>query len=303
MSTINIEQDGTIATVTLSSSGKLNSINFEMWEKLHATFTALSKNEQLRCVIVRGAGHHFAAGADIEEFTVKRNTIEEGIRFHTQIVAPALKAVSECLHPTVAAIEGVCIGGGLEIACACDMRIAASTARFGIPINRLGFPLAPDELRGLLQLIGPARTLEILLEGRVFDAAEAKEKGLLHRIVADVHREARACADRIAAGAPLAARANKKLVRRLSPSAGALTEEELHHVFSLLVSPNLTGPWRLIHSLAEISGAVAPIFGMGAFVEVDRDISFRPSGTSVSSISPSLVKTYSLYFERGILPL
>ena len=140
------------------------------------------------------------------------------------------------MHPTVAAIEGVCVGGGLEIAASCDLRIASPASRFGIPINRLGFPLAPGELQGLLQLVGKAVALEILLEGRVFGAAEAKEKGLLHRIVDEVQAEARQTAQRIAQGAPLAARMNKRLVHRLSPSVPPLTEEELREAFSFFHS-------------------------------------------------------------------
>jgi len=236
MSTIQLQQDGAVATVTLSHPGKLNAINVAMWEQLCATFSVLSLNHDLRCVIVRGAGENFAAGADIEEFPRTRSTIEQGIHYHQEIIAPALQAIAECLHPTIAAIEGVCVGGGLEIACACDLRIAAPTARFGIPINRLGFPLASGELQGLLQLIGKARALEILLEGRMFDAAEAKDKGLLQRIAGDVHAAAQESAARIAAGAPLAARLNKQLIRRLMPAVAPLDQHELDSAFSFLAS-------------------------------------------------------------------
>lgn len=110
------------------------------------------------------------------------------------------------------------------------------TSRFGIPINRLGFSLAPDELQQLLQLVGKATTLEILLEGRVFDAAEAKDKGLLTRVAADAQDDARQTAERIARGAPLAARMNKQLARRLSPMPEPLTENELSNAFALLAS-------------------------------------------------------------------
>ena len=157
-------------------------------------------------------------------------------RSHTDIIAKALQSIATCPHPTVAAIEGVCIGGGLEIACACDLRIASPVSRFGIPINRLGFPLAPDELDGLLQLVGKATALEILLEGRIFDAAEAKDKRLIHRIADDVAAEASIVAQRIARGGPLAARINKQLVRRMSPAPEPLTEQELRAAFSFLES-------------------------------------------------------------------
>jgi len=225
-----------IATVVLSNPGKLNALDVAMWQTLAQTFRALSQDDNLRCVIVQGEGGNFAAGADIEEFPVQRNSIVQGLRYHNELIGQALDAIAHCQHPTVAAIEGVCVGGGLEIACACDLRIAAPNSRFGIPIKRLGFPLAPSEMQSLLQLIGLASTLEILLEGRVFDAAEAKEKGLLHRIVDDAAAEARKTAMCIAEGAPLAARMNKLLARRLAPLPEPLNAQELHAVFALLES-------------------------------------------------------------------
>ena len=124
-------------------------------------------------------------------------------RYHREVLAPALAAVAACPHPVVAQIEGVCVGGGLEIASQCDLRIAGASARFGVPINRLGFPMAPDEMRGLIALAGRAAALAILLEGRVFGADEARGLGLLTRVVDDaqVATEARRSAERIAQGA------------------------------------------------------------------------------------------------------
>src|SRR5690606_12394491 len=119
----------------------------------------------------------------IREFPRERADHDLVQHYHREVLAPALRAVAMCPHPVVAAIEGVCVGGGLEIACQCDLRIAADSARFGVPIGRLGFPMAPDEMRGLLALAGRAATLAILLEGRVFDAAEAQRLGLLTRVV------------------------------------------------------------------------------------------------------------------------
>lgn len=236
MSDILVEKNGVIATVILSNPGKLNAIDRSMWDGLTRSFGLLSADDSLRCVIVRGDGGNFAAGADIEEFSTVRSTYAQGVAYHTSTMANALDAIAGCKHPTIAAIDGVCVGGGLEIACACDLRIASRSSRFGIPINRLGFPLAPGELQGLLQLVGKAVALELLLEGRVFDADEAKEKRLLHRIVDDVQSEARMAAERIAQGAPLAARMNKLLARRLSPEPEPLTEQELRAAFSFLDS-------------------------------------------------------------------
>ncbi|TCS36581.1 enoyl-CoA hydratase/carnithine racemase [Paucimonas lemoignei] len=236
MSQIRLETDGAITTVTLSNPGKLNALDLGMWNALADVFTRLSQDGDLRCVIVRGDQGNFAAGADIEEFPQVRDGLEQGMHYHRAIVARALDAIAACIHPTVAAIEGVCVGGGLEIACACDLRIASPSSRFGIPANRLGFALAPDELRHLLQLVGKAVALEILLEGRVFPADEAREKGLLHRVADDVQQEAWKTAQRIAEGAPLAARENKKLVRRLTSQTAGLSEQEYAESFACLAS-------------------------------------------------------------------
>jgi enoyl-CoA hydratase/carnithine racemase len=127
----------------------------------------------------------------------------------------------------VALIEGICVGGGLEIAALCDIRICGESSRFGVPINRLGLVMAHAELAALVQLAGRATALEMLLEGRVFGAREALDKKLVHRVVADdqVEAEAFATARRIAAGAPLVARWHKQFLRRLAVDA-PLSEAE-----------------------------------------------------------------------------
>ncbi|WP_404991736.1 enoyl-CoA hydratase/isomerase family protein [Cupriavidus pauculus] len=236
--TVTFARDGATALVTLSHQGKLNAISASMWHALATGFAELSADTSLRCVVVRGADGNFAAGADIAEFPTVRGDEAAVRRYHMETIAPALQAIAECPHPTLAAIEGVCVGGGLEIACHCDLRIAASGSRFGVPINRLGFPMAPGELRGLLALAGRAVVLEILLEGRVFDADEAARKGLLTRVVPEAafHDEIAATIQRLCAGAPLAARINKATIRRLSPEPAPLTQADLDAHFRYATS-------------------------------------------------------------------
>lgn len=236
--TVEIRRDGATATVTLSHPDKLNAICAAMWRALADGFAKLSADDALRCVVVRGADGNFAAGADIAEFPVVRGDAAAVRRYHMETIAPALEAIAACRHPTVAMIEGVCVGGGLEIACHCDLRIAAADSRFGVPINRLGFPMAPGELQGLLALAGRAVTLEILLEGRVFDATEARDKGLLTRVVpaAGLAAEVAATVARIAAGAPAAARINKATIRRLSARPEPLDPAELDAHFAYAAS-------------------------------------------------------------------
>lgn len=230
---VQMTREGALAWVTLSHPGRLNAITVAMWQQLREVFEALSADDTVRCVIVRGEGGQFAAGADIREFPMVRGDVSQVRHYHQHILAPALMAVANCPHPVVAQIEGVCVGGGLEIACQADLRIAGASTRFGVPINKLGFPMAPDEMRGLLALVGRATTMAILLEGRVFDAAEAQALGLLTRVVPDldVAGQARASAERIMRGAPLAARINKRQSRHLQQGA-PLDESHYQDFFS-----------------------------------------------------------------------
>lgn len=233
-----LEYQGPLAIVSLSHPGKLNAITVSMWQSLADVFTTLSAQADLRCVVLRGADGNFAAGADISEFPQVRADLNGVMHYHQHILAPALQAIAACQHPVIAQILGVCVGGGLEIASQCDLRIAGESARFGAPIHRLGFPMAPDEMRGLLALAGRAVTLEILLEGRVFDAAEAMAKGLLTRVVPDHHvaADVMRVAQRFAQGAPLAARLNKKTINRLSFSEQPLSDTEYKELFSYATS-------------------------------------------------------------------
>jgi enoyl-CoA hydratase/carnithine racemase len=185
--------------------------------------------------VLRGAGREaFAAGADIEEFAAVRDNAQQGRHYHRELVRGALEAVAACRHPTIAMIHGPCIGGGLEIACQCDLRLSGRSGRFGIPINRLGFPIAYDELAALLPVMGRAVALEILVEGRLWDAAEALTKGLLTRVVPDdeLERECSTTALRIAETAPLVNRWHKQAVRRLTPPPEPLTPEEIEANFA-----------------------------------------------------------------------
>ncbi|UCH75107.1 MAG: enoyl-CoA hydratase/isomerase family protein [Rhodospirillales bacterium] len=226
--TILTRRDGPIATVTLNRPEKLNAMTRPMWRRLGEVVRSLHAADDLRCIVIRGAGGRaFSPGNDISEFSTDRSNPEQA-KAYGEILHDTLNALSACRHPTVALIEGVCVGGGLEIAGLCDLRICGESGRFGVPIKQLGLVMAYPELAALRRLVGRSVALEILLEGRIFDAAEAKEKGLVTRVVPDekVEEEAYAAAARIAEGAPLVARWHKKFADRLEDPA-ALTAEEL----------------------------------------------------------------------------
>jgi enoyl-CoA hydratase/carnithine racemase len=228
-----LERDGEIAQVTLNQPAKLNAINNRMWARLGDIFAELDADERLRCVILKGAGERaFSVGADISEFEQNRSTVEQARRYHERTHA-AMQAVSRCRHPVVAEVRGLCVGGGLELATICDIRICGASARFGIPVKRLGLVVSYAELATLLDLIGPANALEVLLEGQIYGAADALRMGLVNRMVPDhdLEAEALASAARIAEGAPLAARWHKKFTRRLmqpEPPGEAELDESFH---------------------------------------------------------------------------
>ena len=237
MTTINLAVEGEIATLTLNNPDKLNAINLAMWQQISANMASISADSGIRCVVLRGAGDQaFAAGGDLEEFVTGRATLEQALHYHGE-VAKALNAIADCPHPTVALIKGACIGGGLEIAGVCDLRICNQAARFGAPINRLGFSMYPGEMAGLLELAGAAVLKEILLEGRILSAREAYEKGLVTRVVPDhqVVDEAYASARRICAGAPLVAGWHKQWIRRLQ-SGQPLSDQDKAAAFAFLDS-------------------------------------------------------------------
>lgn len=209
---------GTVATVWLSHPGRLNAISVNMWQELTESFRRFAGDHQLRAVVVRGESGAFAAGADISEFSQVRVTRDQVIDYHERVIGDALRAILQCPAPVVAAIDGPCIGGGLEIASVCDLRIASDRSRFGIPIGRLGFPVAPYEAACLVSLIGRANAMELLLEGRLWSAEEAQAKGLVNRVYSQEawENEVEATVGRIIANAPHAARRNKWLVQLLT---------------------------------------------------------------------------------------
>jgi len=228
-----VRREGPIATVVLNRPGKLNAMTKGMWGALGEALRALSGDDGVRCIVLRGAGGKaFSPGNDISEFATERHD-PASAKAYGEVLNAALGALKSCRHPTVALIEGICVGGGLEIAALCDLRVCGESSRFGVPIKRLGLVMAYPEIEGLLRVVGRAVTLEILLEGRVFGAAEAKEKGLVTRVVPDgeVEREAMETARRIAEGAPLVARWHKAFIRRLD-RAEPLTPEELEEGYA-----------------------------------------------------------------------
>ena len=222
-----------VARVTLANAGKLNAIDIGMWRELHGLFERLQSLpaiEAPRAVIVCGAGGQFASGGDIVEFASFRFDEIALHDFHENIVATALQSMLDCDIPLLAQIDGACIGGGLEIAACCDIRVCGESSRFGAPIAKLGFPMAPGELERLSKVFAAPLLREMLLEARLFDAQEALRAGAVHAVVADAKVASTALqrAERIAALSPQSARINKRTMRQIAAGGPTGTERRVH---------------------------------------------------------------------------
>jgi len=221
-------REGGIVTLTFSRPEKLNALTKSLWQRLGETARRLHADDDVRVIVLRGAGGKaFSSGNDISEFASERSNSAQARRYGA-VMHETLTALAECRHPMVALIEGICVGGGLEIAACCDLRICGEGSRFGAPIAKLGLVMAYRELRALWALVGRAATLELLLEGRILNAAEALAVGLVTRVVADaeVASETYATARRIAEGAPLVHRWHKKFLATLEAGAPLTAAEE-----------------------------------------------------------------------------
>lgn len=220
---VQLRHEGSLAVVTLSHPGKLNAMSRAMWRALRTVFEGIQVGAEVRCVLIRGDVGHFCAGGDIAEYTGFRFS-EGSLRdFHENDVWGGLQAMLDCDVPVVAQLEGNCMGAGLEIASCCDLRIAGQSARFGAPIAKLGFPMAPREAALVLRTVGALTAREMLLQAAVLDAPAMLQRGFLNQVVQDGQAAAAALAatQRIGQLAPQAARLNKQTFRALALSQTA----------------------------------------------------------------------------------
>lgn len=211
------EQRGKIGIITLNRPEQHNALLYEMWQDVATKIRELGTQPDVRVIILRGAGEKaFTAGADITDFPSHRSNLEQAQVYH-MAVEGAMCAIASAEQPVIAMIHGYCIGGGCELASACDLRIADERARFGIPATRLGIVLGIEELRYLLRLIGPAPTKDLLFTSRLLDTTEALRIGLINKVVpsAALEETVMQTAEQIAKNVPIAITAAKSLLMGL----------------------------------------------------------------------------------------
>lgn len=172
--------DDRIATLTIDRPKRRNAVSYEMWSALPALMAEVT-DRGARVLVVRGAGEHFSAGADITEFGTLRNGADGAMRY-AEAVHAGERALAELPVPTIAAVAGVCVGGGCELALACDIRVAADDARFGITPAKLGIVYHFTSTRRLVDAVGPAWAKQILFGADLYDAATALRIGLVNEL-------------------------------------------------------------------------------------------------------------------------
>jgi enoyl-CoA hydratase/carnithine racemase len=225
--TLRLETVGAVAVLTIDRPDKRNAMSFEMWSALPPLLEKVAADDSVRALVIRGTDH-FSAGADISEFTTLRAD-PAGARRYSEAVHLGERAIAELPKPVIAAVTGVCVGGGCEIALACDIRVAATDARFGITPAKLGIVYHATSTKRLVDVVGPSWARQILFTADLVDAPTALRIGLvneLHEPSAVVTR-AMALAETMASRAQLSVRGAKVIIDRITD--GHHDEDETVH--------------------------------------------------------------------------
>ncbi|MBX9945906.1 MAG: enoyl-CoA hydratase/isomerase family protein [Reyranella sp.] len=212
------EKAGAVGRIVFNKPAKHNATSSDMWEAIPVILDEFEKDPAIRVVVVTGAGDKaFVSGADISEFETARSTPEQ-VRRYDEIGELANTRLTKCSKPTIARIRGYCVGGGLAVALTCDLRIASENSKFAVPAAKLGLGYRAAGIKTLMNVVGPAYAKEIFYTGRMFDAREAQQMGLLNRVVPDGELDAYVdnYCKLIGQNAPLTMHAAKRTIEELT---------------------------------------------------------------------------------------
>lgn len=226
---LRVERDGAIGRLIFDNPARRNAIAAVMWRAIPAAVAALGDDERIGCIVLRGEGTtSFAAGADISEFDSLRSG-EDAVRQYDGWVEAAQNALERSAKPVIALIHGFCIGGGVEMALACDLRYAGASSQFAIPAARLGVGYGVKGTTRLVATVGHAAAREIMFTGRRYTAQEALSLGLVNRVLPDAELDAyvQRLAEEISHNAPLSIRSSKAIIDRAIVPAGDFSEGAL----------------------------------------------------------------------------
>ena len=226
---IRLEANSPIAELILNKPEKRNALSVDMWAEIPRFVKDVETNPDVKVLIIHGGdAGAFAAGADISEFE-KIYATKDSALASGKIIGGALAAVENCTKPVIAAIEGACVGGGVSLAMCADLRVASESSKFGVTPGKLGIVYPAGDTRRLMAVAGPSRTKDILFTGRIFPAEEAKQMGLIDRLVpaGGAIEQARAFAEEIGAISQWSNRATKRMIKGLESGWSDTSEEAL----------------------------------------------------------------------------
>jgi enoyl-CoA hydratase/carnithine racemase len=207
-------KEGAVGWIVFNNPERRNAVSIDMWEAIPRVLDDFGADPAIRVVVLTGAGDKaFVSGADISQFEKERSSAE-AVKRYDEIGERAQSRLANYEKPLLAMIRGYCLGGGVGIASACDLRIAADDARFGIPAAKMGLGYRASSMKKLVDIVGKPAALEIMLTARQFSAAEALQIGLVQKVVpaAELETATRAYCDMIAANAPLTIRTAKRVI-------------------------------------------------------------------------------------------
>lgn len=225
---LRVERDGSIGRMVFDNPARRNAIAGNMWRAIPEAMAQFDADDTIRCILLRGEGTvAFAAGADISEFE-KRRASEASTREYEGVVEAAQHAIEDSPKPVIALIHGFCIGGGVEMALACDLRYAAASSRFAIPAARLGIGYGVHGTNRLVATVGHAAAREIMFTGRRYSSNEALAMGLVNRVLPDAELDeyVRQAALELAGNAPLSMAASKQIINAVIRAGGDFGESE-----------------------------------------------------------------------------
>ena len=212
-----VRKEGPVGWLIFNNPERRNAISVDMWEAIPSVLSQYESDPQVRVIVLAGAGDKaFVSGADISQFEKERSSAD-AVQRYEELAEGAAARLQGCDKPLIAMIRGYCLGGGMNIAVLCDLRIAADDARFGIPAAKMGLGYRASSMKNLVEVAGAANAREIMLTARQFTAAEAKDMGLVNKVVAvaDLEKTVAEYTQTISANAPLTMRTAKRIIREI----------------------------------------------------------------------------------------
>jgi enoyl-CoA hydratase/carnithine racemase len=212
-----VRKEGAAGWLVFNNPERRNAISVDMWEAIPRVLADFEADPQIRVIVLAGAGDKaFVSGADISQFEKERSSAD-AVQRYEELAEGAAAKLQGCDKPMIAMIRGYCLGGGMNIAVLCDIRIAADDARFGIPAAKMGLGYRASSMSNLVDVVGAAYAREIMITARQFTAAEAKEMGLVNKVVsaAELEKTVAEYTQTIGGNAPLTMRTAKRIIREI----------------------------------------------------------------------------------------